>query len=186
MVCIQGFERVGDEELICGEDGETFGILNGDRPVCRKIPEPCSRPSIRNGWIAFDEDEEEIAYGKEAFVICDQPNYGPDQTRVTCVGNNQWEPPLPRCTWEGKTLHSGFYFLCILENLSHSALFRLIKKRKRTMHLIKLFQRKNKSIYIAGPTCEFPKVPNGVVSPTMNVVMPWVTLTVSYRTLMRQ
>ncbi|KAL5261977.1 hypothetical protein ACHWQZ_G007621 [Mnemiopsis leidyi] len=130
VVCIQGFERVGDEELICGEDGETFGILNGDRPVCRKIPEPCSRPSIRNGWIAFDEDEEEIAYGKEAFVICDQPNYGPDQTRVTCVGNNQWEPPLPRCTWEG-------------------------------------------------PTCEFPKVPNGVVSPTMNVVMPWVTLTIT-------
>ena len=103
VMCEEGYERVGDEELICGDDGETYGIINHDHPFCRKIPDPCQIPRINNGWITFHQDEREIAYGKEAFVICDQPYYGPDQTKVTCIGNNRWDPPLPRCTWEGKS-----------------------------------------------------------------------------------
>ena len=87
--------------MICRDDGETYGITSFNHPVCRKIPEPCDIPRIKNGWITFETDGV-IAYGEEAFVICDQPNYGPDQTRVTCMGNNRWEPPLPRCTWEGR------------------------------------------------------------------------------------
>ncbi|XP_063693560.1 complement receptor type 2-like [Bolinopsis microptera] len=133
VVCNSGYERVGDEVLSCGTDGVTFGITNRAHPDCSKIPEPCEIPSIKNGWFVLPnqlgETETVIAYKEAGIVICNQPDYGPDQTRVTCIGNSRWSPAIPMCTWEG-------------------------------------------------PTCEFPNVANGVVSPQMDIVMPWTTLTI--------
>ena len=94
---------MGDRELICGNDGETFGITMGEHPVCISTTEPCEVPVIKNGWITFDEKEGAIPYGEESFVICNQPNYAPAQTSVTCMGNNRWSPPIPICTWQGRS-----------------------------------------------------------------------------------
>ena len=61
----------------------------------------CEIPRIRNGWITFGGDNRVITNGEEAFIVCDPPHYAPAQTRVTCIGNNRWDPPIPTCTWEG-------------------------------------------------------------------------------------
>ena len=111
VACDRGYELVGDEELICGSDGETNTFFGNpdDYPECVYLPGPCAKPRITNGWLTYDQGEFEIPYREETFVVCNGPNYGPKQTLVTCMGNNQWEPPIPVCTWRGKEIFPKGY-----------------------------------------------------------------------------
>ena len=109
VACDRGHELIGDEELICGSDGETDTFTGNpdDYPECVYLSGPCAKPRISNGWLTYDQGEFEIPYRAETFVVCNGPNYGPQQTLVTCMGNNQWEPPIPVCTWKGRRRTEG-------------------------------------------------------------------------------
>lgn len=113
IMCELGFERDGEEMLLC----ESGGFTNiSTHPVCREVPEPCQKPNINNGWITtipsqdrtpelysiYENLDDLILYEEESIVVCSQPNYGPPHTRVTCKGNNQFEPPIPICVYEGE------------------------------------------------------------------------------------
>ncbi|KAL5262332.1 hypothetical protein ACHWQZ_G007905 [Mnemiopsis leidyi] len=132
VACDRGHELIGDEELICGSDGETNTFTGNldDYPECVYLPGPCAKPRITNGWLTYDQGEFEIPYREETFVVCNGPNYGPKQTLVTCMGNNRWEPPIPVCTWQG-------------------------------------------------PTCEFPVIEHGLITPQLDEVLPEQTLTIT-------
>ena len=101
VACDRGYELTGSEELICGTDGQTNTENPDNYPECTYLPGPCDKPNIRNGWVTFDGPGLEIPFRVETFVVCDQPHYSPTQTLVTCIGNNQWQPPIPQCTWQG-------------------------------------------------------------------------------------
>ena len=132
VACDRGYELIGDEELICGSDGETNTFFGNpdDYPECVYLPGPCAKPRITNGWLTYDQGEFEIPYREETFVVCNGPNYGPKQTLVTCMGNNQWEPPIPVCTWRGKEIFSNF--INLLLELAFTIKLKLLFKKQIT------------------------------------------------------
>ena len=103
VVCDRGHELIGTEELVCGRDGQATTENPDNYPECIYLPGPCDKPRIENGWVTYDQDDLEIPFRAETFVVCYGPNYGPPQTLVTCMGNNQWQPAIPVCTWQGKS-----------------------------------------------------------------------------------
>ena len=109
VACVRGHELIGSEELTCGPDGQTKTENPDEYPECIYLPGPCDKPSIANGWVTYDGPDLEIPFRAETFVVCNQPNYGPTQTLVMCVGNNVWQPPIPECTWQGSGTEQNSY-----------------------------------------------------------------------------
>lgn len=99
--CIEGFQM---------EDGSTVltlrcndGNLSPEAPQCSEKPAPCKLPDIENGYMFSDSsiqsqgDESDIAPNKRAVVVCNNSKKKLIHHYVTCLGNNTWEPPIPKC-----------------------------------------------------------------------------------------
>ena len=104
MFCDDGYVIKGDDEVMCGPDGELSGVSNNSYPVCMG---PCDLPRIYNGWAVPDNRnswDNYVRYGEKANVICEQPDLTLENTvtEVICIGNNEWDPPIPSCPETGK------------------------------------------------------------------------------------
>lgn len=151
MICNDGHELQGDQIIICGTDGALFGETLGSLPVCRLIPKPCDKPFIWNGWITFEQEETQLPEQESTYVICNQPNYGPAQTMVTCMGDNVWRPSIPECKWQGQSFTLHFNKIPIVVYC--------------------------KDIPI-GPTCTVPTIDNAILEPDIQELVPWEDIAV--------